>query len=62
MSEIKAVASGYFMMSYFNINWTPMRSIFLCQALQIYCKPTFGALDQAWKFQPFKTKIVDFFP
>ena len=28
MSEIKAVASGHFMMSYFNINWTPMRSIF----------------------------------
>ena len=47
MRKIKAVASGYLMMYYFNIYWTPMRSIFKPQALKMCCKPTFGALKYA---------------
>ena len=61
MSKIKAVASGHFMMSYFNINWTPIRSIFKPQALKMCCKPTFGALKYARKISAIYDKNCGFF-
>ena len=61
MRKIKTVASGYLMMYYFNMYWTPMRSIFEPQALKMCCKPTFGALKYAWKISAIYDKNCGFF-
>ena len=56
MSKIKAVASGYLMLFYFNIHWTPMRSIFDQQALKMNCKVAFGALKYTCQISAFSIK------